>query len=1103
MTATLEGVTPGQSDVKDGSSPGSGTPDSRSSDKLSIDFGGNGRVDAVPTMIPVADGPAPDVAAAPTSSDVPEARGGIIGSLVRKLIPGGNRAADQRTQESGQRFDEGLAALKDSKEAYAAEKQERNAGADALFAQLDAQTGANGEAVPPTNLEPKATATPGSVVDESGPGGGLADALLQRPAAEAGDVLPFGVEHPDALAAANPAGSGVGTGPETHMPGFAPTTAQEASPEPLATPYALTGDKVIQDEPMVPMHDLLPPEIMVQESQSMATPSAPESAPVEPPQALESPMVPLAEQTAQPETASPLTWGLRVDAASKSQDAAALGTLREQVAQDPNLAEAQRNNLLADIDKKVDGMPKPLEPQSPLSYDLEIKSALDAKNMDQLSQLRDRVSKDPSLSPGQRARLSAEIDLRTERTQEASSSPLTYDLLIQNNAREGKLTNLKDLEDRINADPLLSEGQRNRLLVDLGTAVGDLSKTGEVLTPLGAGLLIQAAAEGQSHDSLVSLRDRINGEANLPQGQKNVLLAELDRQLARIPRAEITEVTKDQPLAVREKEDDVVDAEFRPTLDDERKGQAALPKPETVPAGPKLGSAEDSHDFFDKAGMTVPEGPKLGSAEDSYDYFNKIGMTEADEKKSEKQTEMGMAKQQMDLARDKYIQAKKNARSLRKWAWSNIKAKFGKGESVDQVMASAGLAYDEARVHFARVVAEDLADNHPDYFVKREKLPVDPEKARLNNLIEGAVQCLALEAVRLSEAEIAAREKRHIALRVFDKINSNPLLRMAIGAGLNAGAVATTASGAFPLAALFIGAKFAMSAAGTERALSGVGEMYTGAFGDRATRLQDQIGQMDEEELLRRRGSFAEYRIIKQQQKESQTEIKMRRENNARIKALVEQEVAANTGEGPSALVANILEKTLLDQEASNVGQEDALLRARNTRLKRVAAGLLVGAAVTFGPQLVNSLRGPDTGGTPDLQPSPTPEPAGQGAPEIPVQDGSFRGTLNFEQPDEHMGWLGGDPNTSSLRGFTYEDFRQRVVPNVPPNVPMSEFLDKNPDMKAAASMWYRMFVNMNDGIPELVPHNQDFPYTVTKDMLAVANEVKSQIASGAVKVVN
>ena len=261
-------------------------------------------------------------------------------------------------------------------------------------------------------------------------------------------------------------------------------------------------------------------------------------------------------------------------------------------------------------------------------------------------------------------------------------------------------------------------------------------------------------------------------------------------------------------------------------------------------------------------------------------------------------------------ARNAYIEAKQASRS-----WFR---RLFRGAQRDAAVNRTRDAYEIAKARMIQIEARRAADatanettNDADY--------------RLQLAAQVAENIIREERL-LTQREIQ-ENRSNIFSRMKGILGDHPSWRFAIGWGLNAAIWVTAATGMFPLTWALVGTRGALGAMGTEAALEGLQNGYSGTFGARENLTPAQVGALNIDQVNQRIASFSEFRIKNRMQGEGETERLLRERRQELLGQSVNNEF---TAEGLTNWQRHRAEATA--QDATRAAEETARATAETNR---------------------------------------------------------------------------------------------------------------------------------------------------------------------------
>ncbi len=489
-----------------------------------------------------------------------------------------------------------------------------------------------------------------------------------------------------------------------------------------------------------------------------------------------------------------------------------------------------------------------------------------------------------------------------------------------------------------------------------------------------------------------------------------------------------------------------------------------------------------------------PEAPPAGGA----------GAERALTPEENKKLRLENAQTSMTEARDKYIQARKAARSTRRIIGNAFNRLRGKENSLDAQMRAAGEVYDKSRFKFAALKAA--------YETPENKANKD---AYIDQLSLNAASTIANEMKNFSAAELAANENKGRLQKLAQFLQRHPGARIAISAGIYAGLGLSVASGNVPLAAALLGARTALGAMMNEGLMDKMQMGYSRKFGDLKEQKEETIryerdsqgdiitgpdGQPKRivegitdvrDNLTRLQAARMEGAI--QTGKETKDANLVRDKLAIRLGMALAREIAADGGKinGADLLTARALYKALKMETSSASSEQDLVTHRRRRLMNKVAAIAIAEAAIVY--SAANSLFSgggsaeAPTGGTPIGESRPemaatsghtqlASEGPATGLESSPAGNatGPVGGYPEAESPAGNAtGPVGGNPNieSSDMRG---------VNPGGTPltdEQPQGPVGTQNPDRLNTEGLG----TQTPSQTPEIMPHENETYYTFTE----------------------
>lgn len=231
----------------------------------------------------------------------------------------------------------------------------------------------------------------------------------------------------------------------------------------------------------------------------------------------------------------------------------------------------------------------------------------------------------------------------------------------------------------------------------------------------------------------------------------------------------------------------------------------------------------------------------------------------------------------LDTARNSYIESRNRARSIRS---NNIISRFfdrkARRKTPDEQLKISQESYEKAVMRQAQLEARRAIDAIP-IPVGNPAAVEDSEYRRL--LSEKVAEIVIKEKKDIVNAEVDRNDRNGFA-RAWRRVSNNPLVRTAVGLGLNVAIGASMAAGAWPFSALLIGARVGFGAWGiagglksAENIVRGEGVLGIGGWGGRRNMNGTEVAaETDINVIARRIAALTEARINNRNNTPSNTE---------------------------------------------------------------------------------------------------------------------------------------------------------------------------------------------------------------------------------------
>lgn len=290
---------------------------------------------------------------------------------------------------------------------------------------------------------------------------------------------------------------------------------------------------------------------------------------------------------------------------------------------------------------------------------------------------------------------------------------------------------------------------------------------------------------------------------------------------------------------------------------------------------------------------------------------------------------------QLNQNRDKYIEAKKESRSV----WKTL---FSLGRK-DNKMVKAREEYLGARNQY--VAAKALEAAHTDPTFKDIDQSITGLERYHTKIAATAAEILTAEEDKFGTKELTYNDKG-FKMKAFNRFYANPFLRAGIGLGLTAATAGAVVTGApIPIIAGLIIGRGVMSAIGTEGLLHKVTDGVSGVWGARKKVSSDEVIEMDEKDRAWKAGYFYEERMRKAQTLESKKDGTERDLTNAHyncFETTMKERLAISLKNN----VGLVDLRTILDRDYTHQKKEKGLEIERKMTGWRWAAGVAVGTLV-------------------------------------------------------------------------------------------------------------------------------------------------------------